>query len=309
MSGSRRSAPLRASSRLVKITVVPRGFRICPGLLLCLLLCLLQPLRAAVETEAELRRIEELVAAGALPRRALGQAQREFLQAGYRKTLRRTLLKQDLTAAEIPAMLDAAEGLRNVAKERLDVAMKQVEAGALPARRLAEATEALKSAARQLELAQSRAKIVRQMVRQASAESYFDELEQEELAYKFEGFTIYEMDALNEIDELYYQAFREPPPISAEGDTPLHRSLGLDHAGRVDIAVHPDSEEGMYLTFLLEGWGIPYIAFRSAVPGQSTGPHIHVGPPSERIPVEALPDAGSGDGLQPEDRPASAAER
>lgn len=270
----------------------------------------LPPLRAAVETEAELRRIEELVAAGALPRRALGRAQREFLQSGYRKTLRRTLLKEDLSEAEIPAMLDAAKGLRDAAKEHLDTVMKQVDAGVLPFRQLAEATEALESARRQLGLAETRADLVRQMSRMVSAESYFDELEREELAYKFEGFTLFEMDALNEIDELYYRVFGEPPPISAEGDTPLHRSLGLDHTGRVDIAVHPDSEEGMYLTFLLEGWGIPYIAFRSAVPGQSTGPHIHVGPPSERIPVEPPPEAGSGGGETPaETRPAADAER
>lgn len=270
----------------------------------------LPPLRAAVETEAELRRIEELVAAGALPRRALGRAQREFLQSGYRKTLRRTLLKEDLSEAEIPAMLDAAKGLRDAAKEHLDTVMKQVDAGVLPFRQLAEATEALESARRQLGLAETRADLVRQMSRMVSAESYFDELEREELAYKFEGFTLFEMDALNEIDELYYRVFGEPPPISAEGDTPLHRSLGLDHTGRVDIAVHPDSEEGMYLTFLLEGWGIPYIAFRSAVPGQSTGPHIHVGPPSERIPVEPQPEAGSGGGEAPEEtRPAADAKR
>ncbi len=284
------------------MTVVPRSLYICLGILLGLL----PPLRAAVESEAELRRIEELVAAGALPRLALGKAQREFLQSRYRKTLRRTLLRKNLTEAEIPAMLDAAEGLRNVAKERLETATKQAEAGALPVRQLNEAVEELKSAERQLELAESRAKLIRELSRMASAESYFDELEREELAYKFEGFTLYEMDALNEIDALYYQAFGEPPPISAEGDTPLHRSLGLDHTGRVDIALHPDSEEGMYLTFLLEGWGIPYIAFRSAVPGQSTGPHIHVGPPSDRIPVELPPDAEAGGGPQSADDPAGA---
>ncbi len=274
------------------MTVVPRALRIC----LVFLASLAPPPRAAVETEAELRRIEELVAAGVLPRRALGRAQREFLQAGYRKTLRRTLLKQDLSEAEIPAMTAAAEGLRDAAKEYLDTVIEQVEAGVLPAKQLEDATEAMKSAERQLELAETRADLVRQMAKAASAESYFDELEREELAYRFEGFTLFEMDALNEIDELYYRAFGEPPPISAEGDTPLHRSLGLDHTGRVDIAVHPDSEEGMYLIFLLEGWGIPYIAFYSAVPGQSTGPHVHVGPPSERIPVEPLPEAGSGGG-------------
>ncbi len=287
------------------MTIVLLGFGVCLGILLGLP----APARAAVEAEAELRRIEALVAAGALPRRALGEAQREFLHSGYLKTLRRTLLKEDLTEAEIPAMLDAAEDLRDIAKERLDTVMKRVEAGALPAKQLAAAVETLKSAERQLELAESRAKIVRELSRPAFAENYFDESEQEELVYKFEGFDIYQMDILNEIDELYYQAFGEPPPISADGDTALHRSMGFDHTGRVDIAVHPDSEEGMYLTFLLEGWGIPYIAFRSAVPGQSTGPHVHVGPPSDRLPVEPLPEAETGSGLQPEEHPASVSKR
>ncbi len=31
-----------------------------------------------------------------------------------------------------------------------------------------------------------------------------------------------------------------------------------------------------------------YIAFRSVVPGQATGPHIHIGPPSLRIDSETL---------------------
>lgn len=285
--------------------IVPRGFAVGVGVLLGFL----SAAPAAVTTEAELQRIAALVEAGALPRRALGEAQREFLESGYRKTLRRTLLKENLAEAEIPAMLEAAEGLRDIAKERLDTITKQVEAGVLPAGQLPEAVEFLKGAERQLELSESRAKIVRELTRIVAAESYLDELEQEESAYKFTGFDIYEMDALGEIDELYYQAFGVPPPISADGDTALHRSMGLDHTGRVDIALHPDSEEGIYLAFLLEGWGIPYIAFRSAVPGQATGPHFHVGPPSDRIPIEPLEDAETAQAPPPEEDPAGSPER
>ena len=266
------------------------------------------PAPAAVQTEAELQRIQALVAAGALPRRALGEAQREFLQFRYRTALRGTLLKETLTEAELPAMIEAAEGLRDIAKENLDLVLKQVEAGALAANQLVDARDVLVTAERQLELSIERAKIVREMSRMASAESYLDELEAEELAFKFDGFDLYEMDALGEIDNLYYNAFGVPPPISADGDTAVHRSMGLDHTGRVDIALHPDTEEGLYLIFLLEGWGIPYIAFRSAVPGQATGPHIHVGPASDRIPVEPIIDSDEGADYPAEDRSVAAAE-
>ena len=59
--------------------------------------------------------------------------------------------------------------------------------------------------------------------------------------------------------------------------------MGFDHRDRVDVALHPDENEGIFLITLLENWGIPYIAFRSAVPGQATGAHIHIGPRSGEI--------------------------
>ena len=82
---------------------------------------------------------------------------------------------------------------------------------------------------------------------------------------------------------MYFAEFGTPLPISAAGATDLHVSMGFDHTGRYDVAVHPDEIEGLFLMSLLEEWEIPYIAFRSAVPGQATGPHIHIGPPSDRI--------------------------
>jgi hypothetical protein len=33
----------------------------------------------------------------------------------------------------------------------------------------------------------------------------------------------------------------------------------------------------------LRGAGIPFLAFRTAIAGSSTGPHIHVGYPSHRL--------------------------
>ena len=72
-------------------------------------------------------------------------------------------------------------------------------------------------------------------------------------------------------------------PISADGATALHRSMGFDHRGRVDVAVNPDQPEGTWLMRYLEDNHIPYYAFRSAVPHMATGAHIHIGPGSTKL--------------------------
>jgi len=80
----------------------------------------------------------------------------------------------------------------------------------------------------------------------------------------------------------FRQRFGRALPISARGQTRTHRRLGLNHVRRMDIAVHPDEPEGQWIMNFLEEKGIPFIAFRSGVPGHATGPHIHVGLPSSR---------------------------
>ena len=235
------------------------------------------------QVDPELQRVRDLVRAGALPRNALVEAESSRLERNYRETLRRTLLSETLEPTEIKTMLDAAKGLERIVRERFDLVMTQVRAGVVPAKRLQEAKDALDAAKRQSELAESRANLVRQMERMEAAESYREELESDELVDRFYGFDDYEQELLIEIGDMFRQAFGRDPPVSAEGDTDMHRSMGLDHTGRIDVAVHPDSDEGMFLTYMLESLGIPYFAFRSAIPGVSTGPHVHVGPPSERI--------------------------
>ncbi|HXJ44767.1 MAG TPA: hypothetical protein VNH18_36105, partial [Bryobacteraceae bacterium] len=84
------------------------------------------------------------------------------------------------------------------------------------------------------------------------------------------------------ISAAYMSHFARPLPISADGATAVHRSLGFDHRGRVDVAVNPDQPEGLWLMKFLETNRIPYIAFRMAIPGKATGAHIHIGPQSPR---------------------------
>ncbi|MGH9825308.1 MAG: hypothetical protein ACREDR_18920, partial [Blastocatellia bacterium] len=61
----------------------------------------------------------------------------------------------------------------------------------------------------------------------------------------------------------------------------------------MDVAVQPDSPRGEALMEYLRKAGIPFIAFRHAVPGSATGAHIHIGKPSHRIAVHEPPAGAS----------------
>ncbi len=84
--------------------------------------------------------------------------------------------------------------------------------------------------------------------------------------------------------------FARPLPISAEGETEVHRALGFDHRGRVDVAVDPSQPEGVWLRLYLKLHNIPYYAFMHAIPGKATAAHVHIGPGSTRLiaPVSRL---------------------
>jgi hypothetical protein len=85
------------------------------------------------------------------------------------------------------------------------------------------------------------------------------------------------------IEEFFARRFGRPLPVSAFGQTMLHDRLGLDHHGALDVALLPDSAEGMALMDYLRSVGISFLAYRSSVPGESTGAHIHIGEPSPRF--------------------------
>lgn len=236
----------------------------------------------------ERQRIEALVAAGALPRNALAEHELEWQREDLRDELAALFAKDQLSRDESDQMLDVARKLDELAQENLRTARGRVEAGVLPPNELQPVVEAADWAAKQRELAQQRASLVGQLETLAAAETRWTELEDEELAYEYKGEgAFYEADLVI-IEESFWEATGQELPISAMGRTAMHAAMGLDHIGRVDVALHPDSDEGKYLIDLLEYLGLPYLAFRSAVPGAATAPHIHIGPPSERLADEDL---------------------
>lgn len=88
---------------------------------------------------------------------------------------------------------------------------------------------------------------------------------------------------LSSVQQFFSKTFGKPLPISTIGQSATHNRMGWNHGNSVDVGVHPDSAEGRALMAHLQSSGIPFLAFRAAVPGVSTGPHIHIGAPSHRL--------------------------
>ena len=85
------------------------------------------------------------------------------------------------------------------------------------------------------------------------------------------------------VENFFLTRFGRPLPIAALGQSDLHTRWGWDHRQGMDVGLHPDSLEGRGLIEFLRREEIPFLAFREAIPGVATGPHIHVGNPSRRL--------------------------
>jgi len=84
------------------------------------------------------------------------------------------------------------------------------------------------------------------------------------------------------IQNFFLQKFNRPLPIAVFGQGAIHDRWRLDHRNAMDISLNPDGAEGQALMEFLRTNGIPFSAFRGAIPGVATGPHIHIGLPSHR---------------------------
>jgi hypothetical protein len=100
---------------------------------------------------------------------------------------------------------------------------------------------------------------------------------------RYSGMGSWQIANIARVESFYSSHFGRQLPISAYGQTALHDRLGFDHHNSVDVAVQPDSPEGQALIGYLRSSGIPFLAFREAIPGKATGPHIHIGFPSHRF--------------------------
>jgi hypothetical protein len=100
---------------------------------------------------------------------------------------------------------------------------------------------------------------------------------------RYNGPVSWSPGSLTTIQNFFSSKFGHSLPTSAVGQSVTHNRLGYDHRNAVDVALHPDSTEGRALISYLQLQGIPFLAFRGAIPGVATGPHIHIGHPSHRL--------------------------
>lgn len=99
---------------------------------------------------------------------------------------------------------------------------------------------------------------------------------------RFNGSETWSLADAWQVQRFFQDNFKRPLPISVFGQGAIHDRWRLDHRNAMDLSIHPDGAEGQALINFLRSNGIPFLAFREAIPGTATGPHIHVGRPSHR---------------------------
>ncbi len=236
--------------------------------------------------------VRKLVSAGALPLMRFKKAQDEVQDALDMSLLRQSLYITDLLPEEADQMVVVAQRMV-VRRQRSLLEMQELVSAGILARSEAETSTAdFDRAQQELDWAKSRATLVQQIAENARIQKGIASLEIQAESHPdwagkvythYEGNGVFTPADLQRLELDYAGKFATKLPISAEGETALHRSLGFDHRGRVDVAVMPDQPEGEWLMHYLEARKIPYYAFRMAVPGKATGAHIHVGPGSTKL--------------------------
>ena len=257
--------------------------------------------------QKQLDRIRQLVDAGAVAKLQIAAAEQNLADAQDDAILAGTLYGEvplkDWTGQMADQMTAAAERRVQREQDRLVQAQKLVDQGL-------EAQAALVPLEAELSMRQSKLDMARVRVQQMESQAELAKLEEsiaqsEEAARSssplgvtespsvagmehFEGNGRFqESRDLKPIEAAFVKRFDRELPISADGETNLHRSLGLDHRGRVDVAIAPNSTEGVWLRDYLKAREIPYYAFTHALPGKATGAHIHIGPGSTRLTESA----------------------
>ncbi len=248
--------------------------------------------------QEQVEKITQLVQMGALPRLRLEQAEQDLADVQDDAILDRTLYgelpTEDLNDKFIEEMVSAAQRRVERQQARVDAIKKLVDGGITAQGSLVAPEQELATRRLNLDLAHARAHLMGELAALAKFEKSSAEIEKAtQLEYRdmfgpgmehYEGNGIFEASRdLKPLAAAFQKKFERPLPISAEGETDLHRALGFDHTGRVDVALNPSDPEGVWLLRYLKSRQIPYYAFTRAIPGKATAAHIHIGTGSTRL--------------------------
>lgn len=205
------------------------------------------------------------------------QAGTEVLRASdaYKASLRQLIETREAEAARANEQFEKMKPLFSdglVSKQQLD----ESEGLAVEARHRVEEAKRLLAATDNVvaeRLAENTEEASYESVVNAPKNSYL-----RKVAYiRYNGNKTWSPEDIGKVEQFFLKRFKRKLPVSANGQSDFHTQLGFDHRNAIDIAVSPDSAEGKALMAYLSKEGIPFIAYRRAVPGSATGPHIHIG--------------------------------
>ncbi|MBI4470834.1 MAG: hypothetical protein HY650_16085 [Acidobacteria bacterium] len=209
------------------------------------------------------------------------------LAAGIREQLRAAESSLELAQAE----LQRSGRMKIDAEEKAERFGRLVEAGLVARNEWRRYERAAREAETLVQLAEEQLAAATEMVRSLQREYELARANKIEAGFfsgtrlisRYYGSTSWTSGQLSELTTDFAAKFGRILPISAMGQTLTHDRFRFDHRDRIDVAVFPDSPEGQWILEYLRARGIPFIAFRASVPGEATGPHIHIGPPSTRL--------------------------
>jgi len=216
------------------------------------------------------------------PANPLAQLREEFINASkeYKASLAKLLAihERNVTQAEeklVQSQKLFAEGL--ISKNQL----AETESGVAAAKdSVNEARRQMASADTQIAdtllEAQAEAQISKSPLRKGSLVSTTSYI-------RYNGGGAWALSDAWKVQRFFLDSFKKQLPVGVFGQGAIHDRWRLDHRNAMDISLHPDGPEGQALLNFLRANGIPFLAFRAAIPGTATGPHIHIGRPSHRF--------------------------
>ena len=248
--------------------------RLCVGLLLASLLM-------AVDVSAQRKSRKKAPPAPAAPSE-LTKLREEFIKA------------TNEWKSSLAKLVTIYEDNVKKAEEKLELSKKLLEEGLIPRAQVEENEHAVALAKQKVEetrrqMSNADSQIAGVLVETAADEEIAKNLRfAKQSLIRTSSFTRYtgsggwNLSDAWKIQRFFSDTFNKQLPVAVFGQGAIHERWHLDHRNAMDIQLHPDGVEGRALLNFLQKNGIPYSAFRSAIPGTATGPHIHIGRPSHR---------------------------
>ena len=241
-----------------------------------------------IRAQQNLERVRSLVQQGAMAMNSLTKAQDDLQDARDMSILRYSAFTRDLTVEQADQMVTVAMRMLLRRQRRATESDRLVASGVISRDEAKAGSADVLNARLEVDLATERAHLVRDLAQQKARVELESEAEMHpewngQVYTRYDGSGVFTRADFEKISTAFFTAFHKVIPVTADGQTALHKSMGFNHTGRVDIGLSPDQPEGSWLLRFLQKNHIPYFAFRTAVAHKATGAHIHLGPGSTKL--------------------------